>query len=206
MANIEDTGGSKRLKGLFAKLRTELPAKVFQIGSEMASEASLRAPSPQDEYNIMMQGEGNPEGLPSGGGPGQTDDGDHRLRFEKPDGLYLQQEILANFQMIDNLTVGVGNIANLNTSSQYSWTNINGDRFTSSFPFWECWEGGISGTFYIHPVNGKTEHAKLVPAPGHRFETMTKTIPALGMFRGVDLEYIVEETLIPAIRAIVREA
>jgi hypothetical protein len=205
---VTDTGGAKRLKGAFERLRKELPEVLATIGSEMALAASTRAPSPIVEYQVMMAGEGNPSGVDIPGGPGSTDDGDHRLRFDKPIETYLQPVIAGDVSMIDSLHVGVGNITKLNITSEYTWRNINGDVFYSTFPFWECWEGGLDGTFYIEPRNGKTKHAMLTPGIGkaNARETMTKTIPALRMYGSIDGNEIVDTTLIPAIRKIVREA
>jgi hypothetical protein len=113
--------------------------------------------------------------------------------------------IARNVQMVGPMVVGVGNISELNVASQYQWTNIDGVTYTSSFPFWECWEGGINGTFAVYPVNYKHK-ALLSPAPGVTREMMTKTIPAHYMYSAVDVNRYEQEFLIPAIRNIVREA
>jgi hypothetical protein len=206
---IEDTGAESKLKSIFQRLAQQLPAVLIEVGQELAGAAAAKAPTPEEEYNVMMVGEGNPDGITNVPPMGSTDDGDHRMRFSKPDDTYLMPFIDRNFQMIDTLQVGIGNITELNMSSQYIWRNVTGDEHTSTFPFWECWEGGLNGTFEIIPhYAGGKKAPTLKPGLGkeNRRVYMTKTIPRLSMYGSIDIEGVVDDQLIPAIRNIVREA
>jgi hypothetical protein len=206
---VEDTGGEARLKSLFQKLDKQLPSVILSIGQEMAAAASSRAPTPEEEYLVMMVGEGNPDGITNLPAMGSASDGDHRMRFNKPEGFYLMPMIAKNYQMIDTLQVGVGSIQELDIASQYTWRNVTGEEYTSTFPFWECWEGGLNGTFEIVPRHaGKKKAPTLKPGLGkeNRRVYMTKTIPRLSMFGSINIQEIVDDKLIPAIRNVVREA
>lgn len=206
---VEDTGGMKRLKGAFKEVSKAIPETIAQIGSEMALEASVRAPSPDVEYQTMMTGFDNPEGITNVPAAGETTS-DKRMRFDKPSGFYLQPFISRNVQMLGPMTVGLGSIPELNVGSQYIWRNVDGTEHTSTFPFWECWEDGMhDGTFIIVPTNaGDSKNPKLSPAPRKENErvSMTKTIPMLRMYGGIDIGKYVNEKLIPAIRKIVKDA
>ena len=67
----------------------------------------------------------------------------------------------------------------------------------------------MTGTFEIYPKNvGKSKRPTLKPGLGKENERtfMTKTIPRLMMYGGLDVASVIDDDLIPAIRNIVGEA
>ena len=216
---LQDVGATKRLKGLFSKLKQQLPAVLEEVGRVATVMAATRAPTPEVEYMTMMVGEGNPEGItnvppfPGASSSGDSDAdnyrrGQTRMRFYKPDGLWLQQ-VIATSMEASGLWVGVGNIAFLQTTSIYYWRNITGETFWTRFPFFECWETGIDNSFYIVPRQpGKKKQSTLKPGIGKENQRyfMHKTIPAYHMYGSIDLKALSEEFIKPAIRRIVKEA
>jgi len=209
---VEDTGGTARLKALFAKLREELPSKVLAVGIEMAAEAAALAPTPEEEYEVMMVGDGNLSGITNIPAMPQSDgdsDGDHRLRFYKPMNDYLQPTIIKSV-VASGLNVGVGSIAALNAASKYTWRNVDGEEWTCRTLFWEAWETGVNNAFVIEPKH-YPEGAKgptLKPGIGNENKryVMAKRIPRRAMFAGVQVNTLIDTSLFPAIRKIVREA
>jgi len=207
---ILDTGGTRRLQAIFERIRTELPATMQTVAAVMAAEASARAPSPQQEYDTLMTGEGNPEGITSIPPMPLSigdDDGDHRLRFYKPEQLYLQN-VIVNSYKCDGLMIGVGSIAELDASSVYEWRNVTGDIYSTHFPAWEMWEGGIDGSFYVSPTHFTGRHIPtLKPGIGKENQRyfMYKSIPAVRMYSGINITKYIEQIIIPAVRAIAQQ-
>jgi hypothetical protein len=206
-----DTGGGARLKNLLAHLRQETPKLLETTAHIIAAEAAARAPSPQDEYDIMMLGDGNPEGItnvPSMPSSSSGSDGDHRLRFFKPSKDYLRPTIMQSV-IPQGMQVGIGSIAQLEHASIYIWRNIDNVEHTASFPFWEAWELGLNNTFEIKPrnfsANSKRPTLKPGLGPENKRLLMTKNRPRLGMYTLVDKQKY-KDILLPALRKIAREA
>jgi len=159
----------------------------------------------------MMLGQGNPEGItsvpPMPLSMGEGDGDGQRLRFYKPQSMYLQN-IVAESYMCDGLVVGIGNIAMLNASSVYEWRNVTGDIWSCDFPFWRAWEGGIDGSFYVSPTHFTGRHIPtLKPGIGKENQRyfMYKSIPAVRMYSGINITKYIEQIIIPAVRAIAQQ-
>lgn len=212
MARVVNTGGDERLRRMFANIRAKLPETLQSVGAVIAAEASARAPSPQEEYETMMVGSGNPEGI-TGVAPmplslSDSDPDSKRLRFYKPEAMYLQNAIIDNYA-IDGLVVGVGNVAMLDAASHYEWRNVTGDIYECSFPFWRAWEGGIDGSFFISPKHFTGKHTPTLKpgsGPDNQRYFMYKSIDAHHMYGGINIDRYIERILIPAVREIARSS
>ena len=206
MMAVSDVGGTKRLRDLFQKITKQLPATMAVVASTAAAEAAVRAPSPQEEYQIMMQGEGNPEGitdLPPMPLSSTGSDGDHRMRFYKPPENYLQRVVRSSYTS-EGMTALIGSVVTLNATSVYEWRNIKGDEYTNNFPFWECFEGGLNGTFLVVPRIENTKDPTLKPGRGkvNRRYYMYKSIEPRFMYRSINVDALIERSIIPAIKQI----
>jgi hypothetical protein len=208
MATIADTGGSKRLQAMFDRLRTELPTTMRNVAEVMAGEAASRAPTPQEEYETLMVGDGNPEGItnvpPMPTSINDTDGDSKRLRFFKPEQLYLQNMLIGSYKC-DGLMIGVGSIAELNAASVYEWKNVTGDIYSTNFPAWEFWETGVNGSFYIEPKNFSGKHEPTLK-PGKGKENyryfMYKRIPGRRMLTGINVDKYIQSIILPAVKRI----
>ena len=203
MANeVNASGAEARLKALMQRLRDQIPEHLRVVGESLAQQASERAPSPDEEYDVMMRGDGDNAGVDLIGSPSSQGYGSGRTRFVKPLGEYLQPFILQDVHQ-DGLMVGVGEIALLNDISNYFWVNVDGTEYLSDpeVPFWEGWEDGAPGiivsahgAYPLQPDNQLHREPPLM--------TMEKDIPKMQMFGGVDVETTANTILRPAIREI----
>lgn len=221
MAVLVDTGAREKLNALFRTLEERIPEEALRPTAQaMAKDAASRAPTPSQEFDTMMHGgytaadfnvksTSKYYGLDSG-----IFDSDGRIRFYKPDSLYLKNFIPQSYG-VSGLTAWIGLIPGLELASGYSYVNIHdrsgfrpgtGTTYEHhvTYPFWEAWEHG--GVFTIRPRDyGNRFPHYLKPAIGvGPILQMTKVIPAKNMYGAVDSEVFVDKTLIPKIRKIVR--
>jgi len=218
---MKDTGASKRLKELFKKIRSESPEMLQIAGEELCLIAAEHAPDKQTEYNVMMTGSGNPEGItnypafPSANINAEDEilkNGASRMRFYKPDGYWLQ-EIVAKSMVVDkkSLTVSLGEIAVLKETSVYYWRNITGEIYSNHFPFWQCWEDGMRGSFLImHAKEGSHGAYTLKPGIGKANARwfMFKSIPGFHFYATTaqHVPELIENSIKPAIRKMAQAA
>lgn len=221
MGTLVDAGAREKLLSLFRTLEERLPEEALRPTAEaMAKDAASRAPSPSQEFKTMMYGgyTATDFGVKSTSKYYGLDDGifdaDGRIRFYKPDSLYLKNYIPQSFG-VSGLTAWIGFIPGLELASGYSYVNVHdrsgyrpgsGQTYEhhTTFPFWEAWENG--GIFTIQPRDyGNAFPHFLKPTIGvGPILQMTKVIPAKQMYGTVDPEVFVDTTLIPKIRKIVR--
>jgi hypothetical protein len=214
MASVRDTGAIAKLRRVLEAVHDAAPEMLRDTGNAIAREASLRAPSPEEEYETMMYGAGNPYDISVvGSADSDLSQGDGRNRFIKEPEDYLQPFIAKNVE-VDGLYVGVGDKEMLEVISHYRWRNLGGE-YESNEGFWREWEFGTAGTFTIRPrfigsLRG-TSNRRYPLRPSLEVEKpplfeMTKTIPRKRMYGGVDLDTQVEKVLIPAIKKAAQKA
>jgi hypothetical protein len=233
MAVLVDAGAREKLAAIFRTLEERIPEEALRpTAAMMAQDAASRAPSPSQEYNTMMYGgytaadfnvknTSKYYGLDDG-----IFDSDGRIRFYKPDSLYLKNFIPQSYG-VNGLNAWIGFIPGLELASGYSYVNVHdrmgwrkgsGQTYEHhvTYPFWQAWEHG--GIFTIRPReyentdphthrdSGIMNHLhSLKPFPGnYTLLQMTKVIPAKQMYGAVDPEKFVDSTLIPKIRKIIR--
>lgn len=210
MASVDSSRAKEKLTALMQRMRSAGEAALKVAGQNIAEAASARAPSPEEEFETMMYGEGNPYGVDQDVSPQQVadagSDGDGRVRFAKPAGTYLREWLQKDFHP-DGLFVGIGYKPDLESISSYSWKNRGGTY--ASDGFFMAWEHG--GTFTVRPrwTGRKGNPYPLLPSLAKHipplFE-MVKTIPRKQMFGSVDLEAEVDKVIIPAIKEAARKA
>jgi hypothetical protein len=209
MAQVIDTGAMRRMEAMFDRIRSELPKQLQTVSEVMAGEAASRAPTPQEEYQTMMLGDGNPESiygvpeLPSG--PEVAPD--KRMRFYKSQESYLQNVVAGSYK-VEGLLVCVGEVAALNAASIYQWQNVDGSLYSSTYPFWESFESGMVGSFYISPVHPqKRNPPTLTPGVGKDNQRyfMFKQIHGRHMYGGVNIDNYVKGIIIPEIQRLARQ-
>jgi hypothetical protein len=211
MAEVVDLGGKKRMEDFFALLQREMPKKLQAVAEIMAADAASRAPTPEEEYRTMSEGDGNPEGitnLPPMPTSLTESDPDKRLRFYKLDSMYMQPTVARSYK-VEGLVVCVGEIAELNAASVYQWKNVDGSIYSSTYPFWEAIEKGTVGSFYISPVHPqKRDPPTLTPGVGKYDERyfMFKRIDAHHMYGGINIDNYVYQIIIPEIQKLARQS
>ena len=206
MATLVDTGARQKLQSLFAKLEERIPEEALRPAAMAAAkDVAKRAPTPDQEFQTMMYGGFNMSGAVKST-RGETD-ADGRLRFEKPRENYLKNYLPASFGVM-GLRAGIGNIEELNEISAYMYVNANKQGTYEHFvtaPFWWAWE--VGGVFTVRPVDYGNKRGRghpLRPSSNTFTWEMTKSIPARYMFTGTDISAIVDTTLIPNVKKIVR--
>lgn len=215
MGRVTDTGARRKLARLFANIRAETPTALQSLGQELAGLAAARAPSPKEEFETMMYGDGNPDGIAQDTSPAtfpEDDDGDGRARFIKAPQEYLQPWIAGDIHLNpDQLYVGLGYKPDLESISHYSWKN-RGGTYTSDVGFIYVWEYGTpNNTFIISPRNAGKNQSLYPLRPSMEVQKppifyMVKTIPRKRMYGGVDGKTVALQVLYPAIRKAARDA
>lgn len=215
MGSVRDTGASEKLKNLFERIREDAPELLRQVGQEVADTVAQRAPSPQEETETIMYGEGNPYGIQNDATPTARSDGDGRIRF-MPKG-FLQEFIPYSHGPVNELYYGIGQKSELEELTRYEYQNQGRSATEATDPevettygteegFIFAWEYG--GVFTIVPrAEGKNGLPyPLRPSLSDRLFEMTKRIPRKQMYGGVNLQEHVEQTLEPAIKKLARSA
>ncbi len=226
MAVLIDTGAREKLNALFVALEERLPSEGLRpLAAAMAKNAASRAPSPSQEFNTMMYGGYNASnfGVKSTSKYYGLDDGifdsDGRIRFYKPESLYLKNFIPQSYG-VNGLTAWIGLIPGLELASGYSYVNTKYENLFGhqmrntgityehhvTYPFWEAWENG--GVFNIKPRDYGSPYGShyLKPTPSGwptPILQMTKVIPAKHMYGAVDSQAFVNAILVPKIRKII---
>jgi hypothetical protein len=208
MSTLVDTGGRARLEALFSKLAERIPEEALRPAAMvLAAEIAARAPSPEQEFDTMMYGGFNLSGASTESKlPGAATGEDNRVRFIKPPENYLRNYLPTSFG-VNGLYAGIGNLAMLDVISSYTYVNTSkGQTYEHvvTEPFWWAWEVGGIFTIRPHPYgNPRGRGYPLRPTADSFTWEMQKSIPAMGMFTGVDIAAVVDSTLIPSIKKII---
>jgi hypothetical protein len=185
------SGLEQHLEDYIEELQATLASALPEIAVMCAAEIAARAPDPELEEAITMYGE------PGSAPPDTTDRARKpgaRNRYFKGDFLYIQQAILQSF-IVEDDTIFLGLVDQLNETTQFKWTNANGNTESSGYGMWEFFELGKRNT-----VTPRGDWFLSV-TDQHRVATYDKQYPAMGMYALFN-PLIFQEALIDRLRTV----
>jgi hypothetical protein len=185
---VNDIGARDKMDRLIAQIK-----EAVQTGTENAlaiikMEVVARTPTMEQEYNLLMVGEGNTTDVPMSGGSSQDPDG--RKRLIKSEDSYLENANAnpANYYMAvdDGVSyIGVGNLAWLLLQTHYRYQNYTKRGLfppTDRGPYFNFIENGGSKTISPAYSGGRKGGYPLWPNSGTPVKSITKSITARRMF------------------------
>lgn len=167
------------------RIQSALPA----IAALAAAEIAERAPSHEQEYEMIMRGMGaDVDLIPLSGDSSADPDG--RQRFNRAPGMWLREQIVSPVNVrvnLGNLTISLGNMESLIANSVFSYTNhgrSGSTTYTSNFdgnlfPLLE-----FGGAYTVQAVHAQ----RLAPDANksHRRSSMTKSFQGFRMYSSFD--------------------
>jgi hypothetical protein len=192
MANItmkiDSRGFQERSRAYVAKVRGKLAETAPEILNIILEDIASRAPTPEQEEDLIMYGEGGISGLPVTN-VRQSSTNSGRIRFQREPGMWIQEAIHnpANFSISPgSFSIRVGNIAALNELTKYSWTDYSKKygaiEHISKYGQYSLFEFGsnVLGAGHVTASYGDQNYF-LNPADYTRVREMNKVIPPFGM-------------------------
>lgn len=212
MAEVDGSGATAHWERLYKIIQDKVSETMPQVAEELGLSALSRAPTIDQEYNMLMAEDGETAAVPRDGDrSGDTDD---RIRLDKPESTYMHNAVMAPGNMEwDASNVYFGNIGFLNLCATYRYRNLRRtgknthepSEWHEVGPYFEQLDAG--GEKLIVPVFilGNGHKYRLRPVddehdPG--LDSMHKAFPAHNMFNPASLESAVRATLRTALAEI----
>lgn len=211
MGSVDNSGAKAKAARLIDSVRTAVQSQLPQVGEVMMADVVARVPSKEEEYDILMRGEGNPEGVDlvplSGDRSGDTDG---RVRLQKEPGTWIADVVASpdNLQFdVGRLAVAIGNLAKHIAASTFSFKNIK-YAWHKSQSYFEAFEfGSVAGPTADSAYNAIVEPR--FPArkggkyplrpdedPTKKLFRMYKPIRARAMYSATSLRRIARQKLV----------
>ena len=195
MGRVDSSGAESRAQRLFETIKEAASSGISNARDLLLESAMSRTPSVDQEYNILMVGEGGTSPIPRTAEGSADDDpnGAQRRRLIKSENTYLQyvvpspqnQELLLES---DTPTLRLGNLALLETNT--TWGYQNWKKSTGPFPvitkgpYFRNFEYGSSSL--IVPVFSGTQKYRLRPDYDSYPASMLKAVRPHNIF-GIEI-------------------
>lgn len=185
--NIVDV--TEMFQTIFGVTQERIQSALPAIAALAAAEIAERAPSHEQEYEMIMRGMGaDVDLIPLSGDSSADPDG--RQRFNRAPGMWLREQIVSPVNVrvnLGNLTISLGNMESLIANSVFSYTNhgrSGSTTYTSNFdgnlfPLLE-----FGGAYTVQAVHAQ----RLAPDANksHRRSSMTKSFQGFRMYSSFD--------------------